>query len=67
MQVLIASEVILKLVQAQEFRELSLEEFNFKKELKKLTLGLSSLERTKASFPSGRRRQHTVFPSTCKR
>ena len=46
MQVLIASEVILKLVQAQEFRELSLEEFNFKKELKKLTLGLSSLERT---------------------
>ena len=46
MQLLIAREVIFRLDQAQEFRELSLEEVGFKKELKKLTLGLSSLERT---------------------
>ena len=46
LQLLIAKELILRFDRAQEQRELSEEEFQLRKDLKKLTLGLSSLERT---------------------
>jgi len=58
MQLLIAKELIFRLDQVQEHRELSSREFQLRKDLKKLTLGLSSLERTIA-----RQRSRLLFLS----
>ena len=58
MQLLIAKELTLRFDQAQELRELSVEELQLRKDLKKLILGLSSLERTIA-----RQRSRLLFLS----